>query len=250
MSANEPPHLDRRRAEAFGQAAENYDRYRPRYPHALIAGLIGHAGVRVLDVGAGTGIASRQLRDAGADVLAVEPDPRMARVAAGHGLRVERARFEDWDPAHRSFDLVVFAQSFHWVQPGPALDKIPSLLRPGGHLVLLSNRVTPVSPLRAQLEEAYHGYLGPSQRPPIDAAHDPDLLAMIEAHGYTIERRHAAEDLTYARDDLVNMALTHSNVLTLDEESRAGLRARLQRSIGSTVVQARNEATAVLATPP
>lgn len=107
MSASQPAHTDRRRAESFGATADMYDRCRPRYPQALVTDVVAGAGVRVLDVGAGTGIASAQLQQAGADVLAVEPDERMADVAAAKGIRVERATFEDWQPAGRQFDLVV-----------------------------------------------------------------------------------------------------------------------------------------------
>jgi SAM-dependent methyltransferase len=146
MSMRRPAHADRRRAEAFGLAADDYDRYRPRYPRSLITGLVCGSHVRALDVGAGTGIASAQLMEAGADVLAVEPDSRMARMASDNGIRIEQAPFDDWQPAGRSFDLVVFAQSFHWVQPQRALEKVASILRPGGRLALLSNRITAVSP--------------------------------------------------------------------------------------------------------
>jgi 2-polyprenyl-3-methyl-5-hydroxy-6-metoxy-1,4-benzoquinol methylase len=78
MPEQPPARADRRRAESFGAAADEYHRHRPRYPQPLIAGLINRAGTRTLDVGAGTGIAATQLAEAGADVLAVEPDPRMA----------------------------------------------------------------------------------------------------------------------------------------------------------------------------
>lgn len=123
-------HADRRRAESFGAASADYDRYRPRYPQALVAGLIPTPGAAVLDVGAGTGISSAQLMAAGATVLAVEPDTRMAAVASGKGVTAEIGTFEDWQPADRTFDLVVFAQSFHWVQPRPALRKVRSILNP------------------------------------------------------------------------------------------------------------------------
>lgn len=106
-------HADRRRAESFGAASADYDRYRPRYPHALVAGLIPAPGAAVLDVGAGTGISSVQLAAAGAAVLAVEPDTRMAAVARAKGVSVENATFEEWNATGRLFDLVVFAQSFH-----------------------------------------------------------------------------------------------------------------------------------------
>lgn len=245
----QPAHADRRRARAFGLAADDYHRYRPRYPHDLIAALIGRSQLRVLDVGAGTGIAATQLQHAGADVLAVEPDPRMAAVATDHGIRVEQATFEDWDPAERLFDIVVFAQSFHWVRPHPALNKIASILRPHGRLALLSNRITPLSPSRAQLDEAYAGYLDKSARPAIDAAHADDLMAMIGSHGYTIERREVTEPLHYCTKAWVNMVCTYSNVLTLDPQARSELRARLQQRIGADGVDAENHATAVIATP-
>lgn len=244
-----PAHADRSRAEAFGLAADDYDRYRPRYPRSLISGLVRGGHLRALDVGAGTGIASAQLMEAGAEVLAVEPDSRMARVAANNGIPIEQATFEDWRPADRSFDLVVFAQSFHWVQPEHALEKVASILRPGGRLVLLSNRLTPISPTRQQLDEAYVGYLDSTQRPAIDAAHDEKLMEIIRNHGYTIERRGITERLHYATDAWLNMVSTYSNVLTLDQQTRSELRSRLEQRIGAAGVDAENDATAVICTP-
>jgi 2-polyprenyl-3-methyl-5-hydroxy-6-metoxy-1,4-benzoquinol methylase len=80
LDGMEQLHADRKRAESFGAASDDYDRYRPRYPEPLIASLISTPGLNTLDVGAGTGISSVQLTRAGATVLAVEPDPRMAVV--------------------------------------------------------------------------------------------------------------------------------------------------------------------------
>jgi hypothetical protein len=60
------------------------------------------------------------LAEAGGDVLAVELD---SRVAAAKCIRVEQATFEDWQPTDGRFDLVVFTQPFHWVDPRPALRK-------------------------------------------------------------------------------------------------------------------------------
>src|SRR4029077_6377697 len=100
----------------------------------------------VLDVGAGTGIASEQLLAKGVNVLAVEPDPRMADVARNKGIRVEIGTFEGWDPAERHFDLVVFGSSFHWVNPDIALPKVHELLSSGGRLALMWNRLFPTHP--------------------------------------------------------------------------------------------------------
>ena len=90
----------------FDQEAERYDRSRPSYPDALIDELLDPepAGLDVLDVGCGTGIASRQMAERGAKVLGVEVAPRMAEIARSHGIDVENGAFEEWDAAGRTFE--------------------------------------------------------------------------------------------------------------------------------------------------
>ena len=238
--------VDPRRAESFGTCAAEYDRHRPRYPSELVAGLVDRDGIRVLDVGAGTGIASAQLLETGADVTAVEPDPRMANIAADKGIRVEVATFEDWQPDGRSFDLVVFAQSFHWVQPRLALDKVARILSAGGRLVLLSNRITPTAPTRSDLEEVYADYLPASKRPDVDAVHNDELMVTIKESGFTVERRSCVEWLHYSTNDWLDLVFTYSSHLMLDPAARKQLRSRLEDRIGETGVHARNDATAVV----
>jgi SAM-dependent methyltransferase len=187
--------------------------------------------------------------EAGAEVLAVEPDPRMAALAAEKGVRVEQATFEDWQPTGRTFDLVVFAQSFHWMQPQRALTKVASILRPGGRLALLSNRIIPTSPSRQDFDEIYAGLLDVSDRRVVDAVHDDGLTDMLEECGFTVDRRHVTETVHYATDDWVNQVLTFSNVLTLEPPAQAELRRRLEKRIGDAGVDARKDGVAVLCTP-
>ena len=88
--------MGRERARLFGQEAEAYDRSRPGYPPALIDEVVGAspAKVSVLDVGCGTGIASRLMAERGARVLGVELNAGMAAIAQRHGIPVEVAAFE------------------------------------------------------------------------------------------------------------------------------------------------------------
>ena len=106
--------LARERSKLFDQHAEAYNRFRPTYPDAVIDELLGPvpAGLDVLDVGCGTGIASRQMAQRGAKVLGVELAPGMAEIARGHGVEVEIAAFEAWDAAGRTFDRL------SWRKPG------------------------------------------------------------------------------------------------------------------------------------
>jgi SAM-dependent methyltransferase len=144
----EPPpkelHQHRQIAESFGTDAKRYDQARPRYPDALVAWIVaGGLGLDVLDVGCGTGIAARQFQAAGCTVLGVEPDARMANFARTSGVAVEVATFEAWEPASRRFDMVVAAQSWHWVNPGLGVAKAADVLHPNGRLAIFGHVFEP-----------------------------------------------------------------------------------------------------------
>ena len=146
---------NRARAESFGAIAELYDRARPSYPPALIDALLVDGPRRVLDVGCGTGIAAALLAARGCEVLGVEIDERMAAVARAKGLEVDVARFEDWEPAGRSFDLVTAAQAWHWVDPDVGAAKAAAVLREGGEIGLFWNLGDPPADVREALAGVY-----------------------------------------------------------------------------------------------
>lgn len=170
------PHESRRTAESFGTDARRYDEARPAYPDDLVARVVsGSPGPDVLDVGCGTGIAARQLRAAGCSVLGVEPDARMAGLARAHGVRVEEATFEAWDPAGRTFDAVTAAQSWHWVDPAVGAAKAARVLRPGGRLAVFGHVFEPPAEVAEPFAEALRRvapdspFSGQPARRPLDA---------------------------------------------------------------------------------
>jgi len=145
----DPTRLDRRFGrEAFGADPANYHAARPPYPEAAWAALRARAGlspgIDILEIGAGTGLATGALlRARPARLVAVEPDPRLAaflRATTGDPrLEILAMPFEAAELAPASFDLVVSATAFHWLEPVPALKTIRGLLRPGGAVALLWN---------------------------------------------------------------------------------------------------------------
>ncbi|MGW2255310.1 class I SAM-dependent methyltransferase [Kitasatospora sp. NPDC001660] len=149
-------HRARRMAESFGTDAQRYDHARPGYPDALVTRIVaGSPGSDVLDVGCGTGIAARQFQAAGCTVLGVEPDARMADFARARGLPVEVATFEAWQPAGRTFDAVVAAQSWHWVDPVAGTVKAARVLRPGGRLAIFGHVYEPPTEVAEPFAAAY-----------------------------------------------------------------------------------------------
>jgi len=53
------------------------------------------------------------------------------------------AKFEDWDPVGRTFDAVIAAQAWHWVDPVAGAAKAAAVLRPGGRLAVFWNAFDP-----------------------------------------------------------------------------------------------------------
>lgn len=129
----------------FEAQASNYARARPPYPPALWESLresrLLRPGARVLDLGAGTGQATGPLLDAGLQVTAVEPGPRLADLlrAEHPAATVIVSRAEDVDLPAASLDLVVAATSIHWMDLDVVLPTIHRLLVPSGKLLVWRN---------------------------------------------------------------------------------------------------------------
>jgi len=134
----------RERSNVFGEAADQYEAFRPGYPEALVADVLADAGPGpALEVGAGTGKATVAFAAHGIDLLCLEPDARMAavlarRVAGFPGVSVVGDRFETWPP-DRGYGLLYSAQAWHWIDPARRTDLAAAALAPGGLLALFWN---------------------------------------------------------------------------------------------------------------
>ncbi|GLY02915.1 MULTISPECIES: class I SAM-dependent methyltransferase [Actinoplanes] len=128
-------------AASFGAAAGAYERGRPPYPEEALTWLLPAGEPRVLDLGAGTGKLTRQIRARGLDVVAVDPSPGMlgelTRVLPDVPAHVGSAETIPLPDAH--VDVVLVAQAWHWVDAARALPEIARVLTPGGRLGLIWN---------------------------------------------------------------------------------------------------------------
>jgi SAM-dependent methyltransferase len=134
------------RAHSFNAAAAQYAANRPSYPPALfdaIEELAGRPleGARVVDVGAGTGIATALLHGRGAEVVAVEPGEGMAAQFrhTNPGIPIVRGNGNQLPLADASADFITYAQAWHWTEPARSVPEALRVLRPGGALTLWWN---------------------------------------------------------------------------------------------------------------
>lgn len=145
----ETPNIDSIRARSFGAAAANYDKFRPRYPDELIDDVVAMLpGRRVLEVGAGTGIATAAFMARGIAMTCVEPDAEMAatlsaKLADNADLHVDVATFEDWAAARLAdgpgFDGLISGQAWHWTDPTTRWANAGAAIRCGGVIALFWN---------------------------------------------------------------------------------------------------------------
>lgn len=134
----------RQRRGLFDTDVDTYALGRPGYPERVYELLVEHCGLttgtEVIEIGPGTGQATRRLLELGASVTAIELGEGFAvhlrAELAGPALSVVLGAFEDTDLAPASADLLVAATSFHWVPTQPGLQRCAKLLRSGGWLAL------------------------------------------------------------------------------------------------------------------
>jgi SAM-dependent methyltransferase len=125
------------RALSFGGVAEAYEKYRPGYPDGVLDAVLTFAGRPVasaLEIGAGTGKATRLFARRIPRLTAIEPDAQMLAELRRHvptTVVTSQSTFEDFDSAE-PFDLVFAAASMHWTEPEGRWARVAKALRPGG----------------------------------------------------------------------------------------------------------------------
>src|ERR1700751_3957784 len=128
---------------SFDGVAETYHGIRPSYPSPLFDELFrllpSHPAI--LEVGPGTGQATRDLLSRGAGVCAVEIGPAMAaklrEVLPSPALTVAVGEFEEVDVEENGFDAVCSATAYHWISLKAQVDRPASVLKHGGRIAIV-----------------------------------------------------------------------------------------------------------------
>ena len=147
----------------FTNLADDYSRYRPSYNKEVVNVVVNFSskninGIKAVDVGAGTGIFTKCLTEAGIkQVLAIEPNHEMRR--AGVKFLDNEVNFVDGSAEKTglqsdSFDLVTMASSFHWTKTEDALKEIGRILCSDGIFSAIWNpRLTERSVVENQVQK-------------------------------------------------------------------------------------------------
>jgi SAM-dependent methyltransferase len=160
----------------FSNRAQNYAKYRPSYPAAMLDFLADDLrfkrGSVVADIGSGTGILSRLLLEGGMKVYGIEPNPQMrpfAEAALGSyaDFKSIDATAEATTLEAGSVDAVAAAQAFHWFDHRKAITEFRRIGRPGAWVALIWNVRKAGAPFMAEYERIVQKF-GPEVEFPLE----------------------------------------------------------------------------------
>ncbi|QSB05673.1 class I SAM-dependent methyltransferase [Natronoglycomyces albus] len=216
-------------ALSFGQAASLYDAIRPSYPDEAIQYALGTEPVHVVDIGAGTGLLSRQLVAQGHELTVVEPDEGMLSQLRENlpNVKSHQAPAEEIPLAENSLDAAVAGQAFHWFDPDKALPEIKRVLRPGGTFAPMWN----VRDESVEWVTAMSEVVGTSSADHTAAiASQPGFFG---PHFEEPELKKFRHEYQINGDGLIKLMQSRSYYLTADEKGKAELTAKLEELIGT-----------------
>lgn len=227
---------------SFDSVADLYDDVRPRYPDKLYDAVDeavgGLSGRDILDLAAGTGIATRALRSRGARAIALDPGEAMLSrlVAVSPGVPVVAASAEQLPFHCGAFDVVTCATAWHWLDAGRTVDEVRRVVRPGGYLVLwwgvnAWGDSVEWEDAQSAVFDRWDSVRG--SVPVLSAGVPPrEAAADLRARGLSVV---VDEEVTWSRDvtrdEHMQMLRTHSNNLARSKPEREAILAEIKEAL-------------------
>lgn len=251
--------------DSFGDAADDYVRYRKGFPPETLDRLeahgIGLSGQRVLDLGCGTGTIARQMAARGCTVVGLDVDSRMLE-AAGEMALVDGVEV-DWveAPAEAtglpdgSFDSIVAGQSWHWFNQDEAITEVGRLLAPDGRFAVCGFDWLPLPDTVPGATEALIEAYNPAWDLGGIRNYEPSLLPLFDRVGFKVLVTFRFDvDVVYAESAWRRRIAASAGIVNLPHEEAAAfdreLAAMLARRFPGPDVHTPHRVWAIVATPP
>lgn len=227
MTGSDVPPRDRL-ASSFDEGSDRYDRLRPSYPADAARFCVPFEHARVADIGAGTGKFTQVLHELGHEVIAVEPSAAMrgqlSRILPG--VQVLDGTAERTGLPGAAVDAVVFAQAWHWADVPRATAELIRVLRPGGTVAMVWNRLDGSVAWLDRVEEQMHSTALAWDR------HSTSWAEVGPTSGFSDgEMLRLPWQQTMTKADLADLVTTHSYYLATDPEEQQALRRRVHTQV-------------------
>lgn len=235
--------MARERKYAFDDIPEFYEEVRPGYPDSFLAGVETYAELElrssVLEVGAGTGKATRYFAQRNYELTALELGPNLcsflrSRFSACRNVRVENCAFEKWKNGDSCFDLFLCAQAFHFIDPAYGVSRAASLLKKRGAIALIwTVDCSQDTEFFRRAAPIHHKYLPGSGQ-------EPETQKHVRVYGRALRDSAAFSEhdilelkwsVEYSAEDYVRLRSTFSPDLVMPLEKRRCFHGELEALI-------------------
>lgn len=222
---------------SFDNAAMDYEKSRPLYTKEIYDGIFRYKRIdqdsRVLEIGMGTGKATKPILDTQCRFTGIEPGE--------HLIRLAREKFRDCDNfsaycqtlqdfacPDETFDLIYAATSFHWIPEEYGHRRVYRLLKNGGAFARFGYHAGPDkgrSVLTDEIQKLYRQYMHHEERPAEYSDKDAKQLAdIMTAYGFedvTYQLYHMTKDFTAG--EYMALLRTYSDHMKLEAKDREQL---------------------------
>jgi protein-L-isoaspartate O-methyltransferase len=236
---------------SFDVFAETYHSVRPGYPAQLYADIKELCSLDeeslLLEIGAGSGIATVELAKFGSHVVAIEPGSHLAAIARKQtegfpNVEILEGTFEGFESSDR-FNAILAFTAYHWIDQGIGYQKVRDLLDDVGSLVLVWNSFfLSDSPVTAEVKRAYHERL-PDAYPDESTVEQVNEGVLTKLHRreqevvqnlllYTVSLRKYFTVYNYNAETYPKLLNTFPKIVEVPEEKRQKFFERISEIVG------------------
>lgn len=231
----------------FDDTAVGYDRSRPGYPEELYQDIFKYRKIdaqsNVLEIGLGTGKATKPFLETGCQLVGIEPGEKLASLAMEkfknfRDFSLHTNTLQEYVCPPEAFDLIYSATAFHWIPEEYGYKRVYELLKPGGVFARFAYHAGPDKERKAladDIQKLYGEYMHATQAPKLFCEKDAEKLAEIASKYGFVDVKYSLYQITkdFTADEYTELLKTYPDHMKLEQSAREKLFKGIHSAINS-----------------
>ena len=237
----------------FDSVSSVYDKMRPGYVSELYEKIFGYVHIdknsRAVEVGSGSGQATRPVLDTGCQLTAVEYGEHLSALLKENfkeypNFTIMTGKFEDMTFAENAYDLVFSATAFHWIPEDTGYRKVFSMLRQGGAFARFANHpciskkdAALAQAIEAAYDKYYYSYYPDKKRGTVTEyteAQSEETANIAGKYGFSDIQSHLFyRERVFSADEYIQLLGTYSDHIAIEKGVREEFFSKIKEAINA-----------------